>query len=79
MKRTITRAISHRAATVARVAVTRTSTISACTRRRTLGRAGWLPEEKGSAMYALPWPADALLTTMTASAWCRWLESRDPL
>jgi hypothetical protein len=30
-------------------------------------------------MYALPWPADALLATMLASAWCRWLETREPL
>ena len=30
-------------------------------------------------MYAMPWPADALLAAMTASAWCRWLETRDPL
>lgn len=28
--------------------------------------------------YALPWPADALMAGMTATAWCRWLESRDP-
>jgi hypothetical protein len=30
-------------------------------------------------MYALPWPADAILATMLASAWCRWLETREPL
>ena len=30
-------------------------------------------------MYALPWPADALLATMLASAWCRWLETCEPL
>jgi hypothetical protein len=38
--------------------------------------AGWLIAR---VMYALPWPADALLATMLASAWCRWLETREPL
>ena len=30
-------------------------------------------------MYALPWPADALVAAMTASAWCQWLERRESL
>jgi hypothetical protein len=30
-------------------------------------------------MYAMPWPADALVAAMTASWWCRWLDRRDEL
>ena len=30
-------------------------------------------------MYAMPWPADALVAAMTASWWCRWLDRRNEL